>query len=358
MALCCINCFNDSFLQERIKEEGNPGPCDFCKKRSKYCVEPETLRDMFEHVVNLYTPIEDFMPLHDLKQWDGDYIWEKLQSDWELFKTDDYQKQERLVKAIFSGWSHDEGEPLFLTSYVEDQDEYWGVDDEASEKLKALWKKFCEEIIYKNRYFIKKRLDLKLLGEILSFQSHIIKAKSVIYRTRISINRKFPKSEMGKPPIEITPDGRANPKGIPYLYVATDIATAIEEVRPLVEDKVTVGKFIVKLPLRVIDLREPKINSPFQFGWDLEFVLRHLGFLKVLGLELSKPINPRSAGLEYIPLQFLCEFIKNEHYDGVMYKSAGGAGNNLAIFDDTKVKCISTSLYLVEKTKSKYKKIS
>jgi len=51
---------------------------------------------------------------------------------------------------------------------------------------------------------------------------------------------------MGAPPNEKVSDGRGNPKGISYLYTANSIETAIYEVRPYLEDKITVAEGITK----------------------------------------------------------------------------------------------------------------
>lgn len=60
--------------------------------------------------------------------------------------------------------------------------------------------------------------------------------------------------------------------------------------------------------------------------------------LERLGLELTKPVQPSSAAFEYIPSQYLCEFIKKRGFQGVVYRSSVGEGVNLALFDpDTAV---------------------
>ena len=52
------------------------------------------------------------------------------------------------------------------------------------------------------------------------------------------------------PPARMTPfpnrarEGRANPKGIPCLYLATHLGTAIAEVRPWIGLEVSVGQFV------------------------------------------------------------------------------------------------------------------
>ena len=163
---------------------------------------------------------------------------------------------------------------------------------------------------------------------------------------------------MGKPSVEQSQHGRANPRGIPYLYIASDVKTAIAEVRPSVGDNVTVGSFMVKAPLKVVDLRDPKIDDPFRFGDNLEFVMRYLRFLRRLGSELSKTVTPKEAELEYIPLQYLCEFIRNCGFDGVVYNSSVAEGYNLAVFADDKLECTSTGLYEIGKIEYTLKRIA
>ncbi len=65
---------------------------------------------------------------------------------------------------------------------------------------------------------------------------------------------------MGKPPLGRSTQGRANPIGISYLYVTSDIKTAISEIRPHKGALVTVAK--IKLPdnLKFFQILEaPKI---------------------------------------------------------------------------------------------------
>lgn len=358
MSLCCINCFSDSYLREHIKEEGTPGTCYFCKKKSRYCVEAGVLEYLFSPLVGLYTPIEDFMPTHDLKERDGEFLWDKIDEDWCVFSDVGCNNREEILRAIFSDWESEEPS-RFLESYVEREGEYWGDEREASDKLKKEWKILCEEIMKDNRFFPKKKkLDLRLLGDLLSFVTHqTTKPKNTYYRARISKDGNvIPSSRMGKPPPEKTPDGRVNPKGIPYLYLASDIDTAIAEIRPGVNDKVTVARFRVESNLNIIDLRNPWIRTPFELGENLQLAVTYFAFLRMLGTELSRPVDPRSSGVEYVPLQFLCEFIKNKGYEGVLYKSAIAGGYNLALFSSRKVKCTRTGLHNVEEIQYKHKK--
>jgi hypothetical protein len=348
MDLCCINCFSDDYLKQYIKEEGSPGKCTFCGTKSRYCIEPKRLLNLFLPVIHLYSAWEDFMPLHELKNSEGDFIWEKLNNDWSIFENFDYSEQEHFMYSMFGGTSSYDDEPsLILSSWVEREDKYYGTDDQYSDELKNKWNTFCDEIISNNRYFPKNDINLETLSELLDVLSDDIKRGSIYYRARISEGKTgYPCSKMGKPPVERSKSGRANPRGIAYLYLASDIQTAIAEVRPTVSEIVTIGSFSAREHLRIANLFSIGI-SPFKYGDMLDYYLKHLNFLRVLGNELSKTLIPHREDLQYIPLQYLCEFIKNNGYDGVIYKSSVSDGHNLALFNDSKVKCKLTESYRI-----------
>jgi hypothetical protein len=163
---------------------------------------------------------------------------------------------------------------------------------------------------------------------------------------------------MGKPPTEKAIEGRANPQGISYLYLASNSDTAIAEKRSQLKDAITVGEFRVNDEIIVIDLRNPQIGTPFKWGDNLEFVLKIQGFLKLLGFILSKPVDRNKTQLEYLPTQYLCEFIKDQDFHGVLYNSFLGDGYNIVLFDETKVDCVSTKLYEITSIKTESKELS
>ena len=74
-----------------------------------------------------------------------------------------------------------------------------------------------------------------------------------------------------------------------------------------------------------------------------------LVLLRLLGDELSRPVSTTDSELEYLPSQYICEFIKLENYDGILYKSSvNNPGFNLVLFEEqSKVNCIGTKLYQV-----------
>ena len=69
--------------------------------------------------------------------------------------------------------------------------------------------------------------------------------------------------------------------------------------------------------------------------------------------ELSKPINPAPAEVEYVPTQYLAEVILNANYDGIRYKSAIHRGGFNVVFFDHRQLAIQENTRLVKVTANK-----
>ena len=69
-------------------------------------------------------------------------------------------------------------------------------------------------------------------------------------------------SDRMKPLKHKASEGRANPKGIPYLYTSTTKETAMAEVRPWLKSPVSVGQFETNKKLILIDCSVHSNGSP------------------------------------------------------------------------------------------------
>jgi RES domain-containing protein len=218
------------------------------------------------------------------------------------------------------------------------------------------WQEFRVELMRQNRFFPKARPDLDRLRELLVY----LKVPpgdclTKTYRARIlEGDATYSPESMGPPPVGRATAGRANPAGIPYLYLASDQLTAISEMRPHRGDRVCVAEFDLEPHLYLIDLRDPKSSislSPFAMSDEGEIILlrRNRDFLHELGEELSRPVVPRSAPVEYLPSQYLCEFIKHCGFDGVVYRSSVGPGVNVALFDANRARVGCVTPYQVDR---------
>jgi len=121
-------------------------------------------------------------------------------------------------------------------------------------------------------------------------------------------------------------------------------------VRPHTGEVACVATFSIPPNLTIVDLRNPrKLVSPFllEDASSIGQLRADIPFLERLGQELTRPVLPQGAAIDYVPSQYLCEFIKKSGFDGVLYRSAVSEGINLALFDPTKVVASEVSLYNV-----------
>jgi cold shock CspA family protein len=328
---CCGQCFGTKFLLEHVKVHSDlKGSCTFCSALNTKLISPSELADLFFPVIELYEPATNGTSLISL-----------LREDWGLCADQSDEWSENLLKLVLA-----EPESNY-TSYVRKIDHG---DDAANS-----WGIFRSELKHSNRYFPKSFPNHKELSSLLSYLSITVKKPSdCLYRARINNKKQlFPLAEMGAPPEKLATAGRANPFGISYLYAASTIETAISELRPHKDETVNVAQFQVMSKLDLVDLRSPKATiSPFPHDdKSLRNIHSKLKLLIKLGTELTKPVSKDIAHLEYLSSQYLCEFIKSEGYDGVVYKSSLGDGDNYAIFDSNKLKPLKNDFYKVDDVK-------
>ncbi len=334
---CCPNCFSDIFLQKHIIANKNQdGKCSFCNSENVAIIKPEYLIDLFEPLLNIYQKDEN-----------GELIDELIQSDWNVFAIESTFDRRNLLKSI----SNNDNFVKFKYKPV------FSIERKNIEQ----WEKFREELKHNNRFFPNNAPTVEILepfGKYIGVR--IKKASQLFYRARInSAGRPFEITEMGKPPKKHVLNGRANPIGIPYLYITSKIETAIAEVRAPKGETVTIAEFELKDNLELADLRNPKSTiSPFELEEEeLELVYKNLPFLEFLGKELSKPIIPREADLEYLSSQYLSELLKHIGFHGIMYKSSIAKGNNYVIFDDEKFRVVKRYQYKIIDVKTSSKEI-
>src|SRR5262249_6749959 len=128
---------------------------------------------------------------------------------------------------------------------------------------------------------------------------------SLWHRARIqTTDAPFLITDMGAPPKRVASHGRANPAGIPYLYLGSTPETAVSEIRPHPGETACVADFRTPDGLKLVDLRRPKkMVSPFLQA-DAQSITKmrnDLPFLERLGDELTRPVVPQSAAIDYTP---------------------------------------------------------
>lgn len=152
-------------------------------------------------------------------------------------------------------------------------------------------------------------------------------------------------------------DGRANPRGIPCLYLATSKETAMSEVRPWIGSYVSVGQFRTCRDLSVIDCARHHGGVPLYLGEPDEpepedrtdIVWKHID------LAFAEPMTRSDDNADYAPTQILAELFKRADFGGLVYRSNFGAGSNLALFNINDADLINCGLYKVEKMQASFR---
>lgn len=349
---CCINCFTDQGLQDRIKAESETtGDCNFCESKDVVILSCEKTSDLFESLFDQYTnhPTSEL----SLKEAKPFLLHEHLNAYWprlfnrKLLKLKDVR---HLVNQIGKAWTgFNESlfdDPIELQLYVD--------GTLSVETYSSQWDQFAQEIKEQNRFFISQTLDLELLGAVLARFAKTYNTGTEFFRARIS-DTPLPEASLGKPPKEKATSGRANPVGIPYLYISDRKETTLHEARASLHDSISIGKFVLKSPLQVISLKNIANFGPFEIqdkGFEIDEFMHIRPYLLKLEQELSTPIRKRDANLDYLPTQYLCEFIKSEGFDAIEYRSAMVEGGyNLAVFNDRNLECVESDHYQVKKIK-------
>lgn len=314
---CCANCFGDRGLREEViptfsKEMGT---CSFCNTENIELIPPSALRDHFELLITIYVENEN-----------GKTLVSWFKEDWGMFI---HHKMDHANACMLLAEILDDGDIV--------RKKFSPSELCLSDRL-SLWGLFKNELMNENRFFPKNKMDENLFSKLLiNLEVDPKEVSEIWYRARIQRGDKlYNVDEMGAPPKELASQGRANPVGIPYLYIASNTNTAVSEIRPHTGESVCVASFYIPDSLAVIDLRNPRNTvSPFIHNDEKKIAsLRgDIDFLEHLGHELTRPVLPHVAAIDYLPTQYLCEFIKKNTYHGVLYNSSVGDGINLALFE-------------------------
>jgi hypothetical protein len=145
-------------------------------------------------------------------------------------------------------------------------------------------------------------------------------------------------------------EGRANPKGIPFLYLGTNQETAIAEVRPWIGSYVSVAQFALSRDVRVLNCvtddhrlmvysREPEPEEGERAVW------------RDIDRAFSQPVTADEDTADYAPTQVIAEFVRGNGLDGIAYGSSLGPGHNIALFDMDVANVVGCGLFQIRGVK-------
>ncbi|MGF9975328.1 RES domain-containing protein [Viridibacillus arvi] len=344
---CCENCFEDLYLVTKIRENDERGNCEYCDNENVFIIDVDQLTQYFERLFKHYDstePYEHFHPaIHDDPSEFGDMLITLINEDWNIFsyEIEGTGKDETLLFDILNA-NKICNDPL---DYIDPYNLYSRMTKAFTfvhplEDWEKTWETFKEELKHTNRFFPGTQEEVfNNFDDVLYYRTTILSEGLTLYRARMG---EHPIDKMMTPPVDLAKAGRANPKGISYLYCAIDEPTCVAEIRPWKGSKITVAQIELKKELRVVNLLRGQL-CPFLFDSPYK-VLEIDKLLSHFSQELSTPVDPDKSEIEYLPTQYITELIKTKGFDGIMFKSAMGPKYNIVLFDENnaKVKEIET----------------
>ena len=314
--LICGNCFNDEELQIAVSNESSGyGICEACGQETSV-VDTNIFSDFFKELLHLFQPEKEGIDVVSL-----------LQKDWDIFV------DTKVGNVII-------GHFLSLDYYGYDLKEKVGYINSIKKDI-SIWDKVKKEVREVRRFFA----NLSFFdGNKMIEANTLIPKGTILYRARIiPSNRTYlKKKDMSCPPRGKATAGRANPLGIPYLYLCKDEETTYYEVRALYLDKLAIGHFKTIRDLNILDFTSTLSlyyaynNSTFS----LSEVISRQKLLQLISTDLSKPLRRYDSELEYVPTQLICEYCKINGIDGICFNSSlHNGGVNVVLFDSSTAVC-------------------
>ncbi len=351
---CCVECFKDSEIRGIIESEKKYGKCDICSTENTLIsgLTNDSLVENFQKLLDVYSPIGSISGT-DVDS-SKNLLVKILTEQWNIFNITEEQVKKFLINMFPEKYAEEPG-------LLENQVAIIGLfDPKYVDKYSILgskkWEDFVSEIKTKNRFHTS-IIKEHILEDVLKYTVKKYDVGSEFYRGRIWNNIEgFNKQHLGAPPSKKATAGRANPVGISCLYLANTKDTTLNETRAGVHDWISIGKFVLQENIEVIDLAMLDKISPFLVP-DIDLLAANIEHLKKIGDEISRPLRRHDSTLDYLPTQFISDYIKSLGYHGIQYKSTMCAdGVNLAIFDQHLLKCTEVENYDITGLKYNYKK--
>jgi hypothetical protein len=224
---------------------------------------------------------------------------------------------------------------------------------------------FVHDVKFRNR-FVHSLEVIKFLANIkhtLPSRERLFAAGGILYRAQVGheefedegqiIISGYSEERMKPIPFQGS-EGRANPKGISYLYLSNDESTALAELRPHLGVRLSSAQFEANKELKLLDCYSVNnfhsyvscIFSPPTTQNEIANAI-----WSRINEAFTKPVTNTDQRSDYVPTQILAEFFKAEGFDGICFKSSLGPGHNFILFRPDDAKLVSCK---VMETKSIY----
>lgn len=325
--LICKQCFFDEELSAAVSVNSTTkGNCEVCHTYENV-IDLSEFFDFFESLLSLFIPADHGKTVVDI-----------IQDDWNLFR------DKNVATSILS-------EVLANRTFGYSISDTVDYDSDLKDRV-AVWERLKTSIKENFRFFIE--IDEFAKYNYLQLGASLLENRK-LYRSRIiPIGKKIiKKNKMGCPPKSLATAGRANPIGIPYLYLSDSVKTTYFEVRAVYLDKLSVGTFEVVRQQKLVDfVYNVNLYLSFIDGTvPLKEIIIRKKIIDAISFDLSKPLRRYDSELEYVPTQLICEYCRSQlNADGISFDSSlHKGGKNYVLFDQSAVRCTEVHRHEITK---------
>jgi hypothetical protein len=355
----CVECIGDPILRDEIGSLNRRWTCTYCKKR-QLAVSIESLAERVDEVYMLVVGFGEEYPTADPDSdnaiWKNDGVAppEIIQ---ELIECDSSETAADIAAELSEKEAYGvvkDGD----TAWYDDTSEIYTIKIPRDPTFLETWSSFKQTVKHSRRFFndeatalLTRILAPIITGEWPPGQSAVrtINPKDpdhFIYRGRQANDRasqlvihSSPIRQLSAPPPHLNLAGRMNAAGIGALYGSFDRKTCIAELRSPVGSEAVIGKFEILRPIRVLDLTIlENASASFSF-FQSDFLEKYAygRFVEGFHAEIRKPVIPGRETLEYLPTQFVCEYLWTQaepKFDGLIDGSSqlSNGANNIVLF--------------------------
>ncbi|PSU56084.1 RES family NAD+ phosphorylase [Photobacterium phosphoreum] len=365
MSLICIKCVKDKHLKKLIENKGSLSRCTICSEDNIKTIDYEN-DDFFQLVKAVLR--------YNYSEWEynthmgGDDYEDLFYGDENIFfnieRAISVEVYEDFVLNIIGGSAYedyDRGISIF-SGYN---------DGMQNMPLRSIKSSVDNEILKissrlkTENYFLLESELLAILKKYKEIAEKQYDADSLFYRARVgteeqkrcislgfeSENHYTPYScdKISCPPPQYASAGRINRPGVSFFYCATNIYTAVSEVRPHPGDYVSVGKFSLNHKVKLFDLSDSQLIN---FYSNDQLLDSYIPF-HTLTILINKVIPP-SERQHYSITQLIADCIRQLGFDGILFSSTVGDGKNIVIFDANVMKYTSDEQCVLKIEKVQY----
>ncbi len=337
----CAACAKHPEVRALVTSDLKTGVCGACGTDGDV-FNPERfalLRNLIRALIRLHFSEDDYN-----HHWGGTSIDEVLLGQenpiLEVATCDDYQ-DDLIHRITWEGEiypDHDKGICLFAG---DDGTGGRGIQFSIPETLNFELRNIEQRLERENFHAVEAAME-EIIVQIKDDIEATVQAGTLWYRGRIGVEERsvhvewrnvthvatpYKGSAIGALPPPQASAGRTNRQGVSVLYVASEIETALAEIRPHPSHFVSVGGFRARKELRVA--RFDLAIGPFSSSdarLDLFALIYHIDTL------LSAPVIPEERH-RYSITQLLSDILIRNGFEGVIYRSSVGNGINLCAFD-------------------------